>query len=198
MALLAACRHLADVPVLLLRRHPGRPLRPAPLHHRLPVLDDGRGRDPGGAGLLRPAQPLEPSGAHLLHRAGQRHERAGLARHRARDRLGPAAAAGDRAQQRGLQPRPHRGPGGRPDPARPRRRLPSFRHQRRHLHRRHLRHVELEAAAPRPGPASAARASSRPPARASPSCATRASSRPFSPAASASSRRASPSARCCR
>ena len=39
-------RHPADVPVLLLRRHPGRPLRPPALHHRLPVLDDGRGRRP--------------------------------------------------------------------------------------------------------------------------------------------------------
>ena len=77
----------------------------------------------------------------LLHGPGQRHERAGLARRRARDRLRPAAAAGHRAQQRGLQPRPHRRAGDRPDPARPGRRLPALRHQRLHLYRRHLRHA---------------------------------------------------------
>ncbi len=50
-------RHPADVPVLLLRRHPGRPVRPPPLHHLLPGLDDGGGRDAGGAGLPRQARP---------------------------------------------------------------------------------------------------------------------------------------------
>ena len=97
----------------------------------------------------------------LLHGAGQRHERAGLARRGARDRHRAAAPAGHRAEQRRLQPRPHRGAGDRPDAAEPGRRLPALRHQRLHLCRRHPRHARAGSGRPRRAPPSAARAWSR-------------------------------------